>query len=165
MENKSLTVLNWPPRILTWTSLSFFLFSFATREGSPQQREPITVGPYYLTPLSTFPVGGNRSTRRKPTTFGRALTILFHTRTGFESKLRWTLLWIELGTSEVKGKWSDHYSTLLCRCGCTWRKRKWRELLQTCSSCEKIWSQTFHLTLSRNFMTVFSVVAKKCVKS
>ena len=27
--------------------------------------------------LSTFPVGGNRSTRRKPTTFGRALTILF----------------------------------------------------------------------------------------
>jgi hypothetical protein len=25
-------------------------------------------------PLSTFPVGGNRSTRRKPTTFGRALT-------------------------------------------------------------------------------------------
>ena len=27
--------------------------------------------------LSTFPVGRNRSTRRKPTTFGRALTILF----------------------------------------------------------------------------------------
>ena len=27
--------------------------------------------------LSTFPVGGNRSTRRKPTTFGRALTMLF----------------------------------------------------------------------------------------
>ena len=27
--------------------------------------------------LSTFPVGGNRSTRRKPTTFGRAFTILF----------------------------------------------------------------------------------------
>ena len=27
--------------------------------------------------LSTFPVGGNRSTQRKPTTFGRALTILF----------------------------------------------------------------------------------------
>ena len=55
----------------------FYLFSFATRAGSPQQREPVTVGPYYLTPLSTFPVGGNRSTRRKPTTFGRALTILF----------------------------------------------------------------------------------------
>ena len=27
--------------------------------------------------LSTFPVGGNRSTRRKPTTLGRVLTILF----------------------------------------------------------------------------------------
>ena len=27
--------------------------------------------------LSTFPVGGNRSTRRKPMTFGRALTLLF----------------------------------------------------------------------------------------
>ena len=27
----------------------FLLFSFATRAGSPQQREPITVGPYYLT--------------------------------------------------------------------------------------------------------------------
>ena len=25
-----------------------------------------------------FPVGGNRSTRRKPTTFGRALTNSFH---------------------------------------------------------------------------------------
>ena len=55
----------------------FFLFNFATRAGSPQQREPITVAPNYLPTLSTFPVGGNRSTRRKPTTFGRALTILF----------------------------------------------------------------------------------------
>ena len=27
----------------------FYLFSFATRAGSPQQREPITVGPYYQT--------------------------------------------------------------------------------------------------------------------
>ena len=27
--------------------------------------------------LSTFPMGENRSTRRKPTTYGRALTILF----------------------------------------------------------------------------------------
>ena len=47
---------------------SFFLFNFATRAGSPQQREPISVSPYYLPTLSTFPVGGNRSTRRKPTT-------------------------------------------------------------------------------------------------
>ena len=27
--------------------------------------------------LSSFPVGGNRNTRRKPTTFGRVLTLLF----------------------------------------------------------------------------------------
>ena len=44
---------------------SLFLFSYATRAGSPQQREPITVGPHYLTHPATFPVGGNRSTRRK----------------------------------------------------------------------------------------------------
>ena len=53
------------------------LFSFGTRAGSPHQREPIDVDPYYLAPLSTFPVGGDRSTWRKPTTFGRALTIHF----------------------------------------------------------------------------------------
>ena len=29
--------------------LFIYLFSFAQRGGSPQQREPITVGPYYLT--------------------------------------------------------------------------------------------------------------------
>ena len=57
--------------------LFIYLFNFATRAGSPQQREPITVGPYYLPTLSIFPVGGNRSNRRKPTTFSRALTILF----------------------------------------------------------------------------------------
>jgi hypothetical protein len=32
----------------------------------------------YKPTLSTFRVGGNRSTRRKPTTFGRALTDSFH---------------------------------------------------------------------------------------
>ena len=51
--------------------------NFHTRAGSPQQREPITVGPYYLSYPVNLPAGGNRSTRRKPTTFGRALTILF----------------------------------------------------------------------------------------
>ena len=35
----------------------FFNFSFATRAGSPQQREPITVGPYYLTHPVNFPCG------------------------------------------------------------------------------------------------------------
>ena len=33
-----------------------------------------------LTTLSTFPMGGNRRTRRKPTTFGRALTNSSHVR-------------------------------------------------------------------------------------
>ena len=47
-----------------------------TIEGPPQQREPITLGPYPT--QSTFHVGGDRITRRKSTTFGRALTyILF----------------------------------------------------------------------------------------
>ena len=55
----------------------FILFSFATKAGLPQQPEPITMGPYYLTALSTFPVGGNRSTRSKLRTFGTALTIFF----------------------------------------------------------------------------------------
>ena len=73
------TVRSWCKVMRTqpWQDFYFILFSFATRAGSPQQHEPITVDPYYLTPLSTFPVGGNRCTRRKPTTFGRALTILF----------------------------------------------------------------------------------------
>ena len=69
-EDKSLSRV-WSP-----TLFYSILFSFATRAGSPQQRETITVGPYYLTPRSIFPVGGSRSTRREPTTFSRALTIL-----------------------------------------------------------------------------------------
>ena len=73
---------NLPPpplRISQCGEKFLFLFSFTTRAGwrSPRQREPITVGPYYLTHPVSFPMGGNRSTRRKPTTFGRALTILF----------------------------------------------------------------------------------------
>ena len=75
-----------------------YFINFATRAGS------------------TFPVGGDRRTRRKPTTFGRALTIYsFHMRTGFE----FTLLGIELGTLEVKGEWSDHYTTILVRTSTT----------------------------------------------
>ena len=34
-----------------------------------------------------------------------------HMRTGFESTLGWTLLGIEPGILEVKGEWSDHYTT------------------------------------------------------
>ena len=38
-------------------SVFIYLFSFATKAGSPQQREPITVGPYYLTHPVNFPCG------------------------------------------------------------------------------------------------------------
>ena len=55
--------------------------------------------------LSTFPVGGNRSTRRKLTTFAERWLYSFHMRTGFKS----TLLGIELGTLEVKGEWYLYY--------------------------------------------------------
>ena len=67
--------------------LFIYLFSFATRAGSPQAHHVFhfpcnSVSQLLWTrinypTLSTFPVGGNRSTRRKPTTFGRALTLLF----------------------------------------------------------------------------------------
>ena len=59
--------------------------------------------------LSTFPVGGNRSTRRKPTTFGRALTILF-------SHEDWVRVYLtgdrtrNLG-GERRVVRSDHYTT------------------------------------------------------
>ena len=82
--------------IFSYFYLFIYLFSFATRAGSPQQGEPVAVGPYYLTPLSTFSVGGNRSTRRKPTTFGRALTILF-------SHEDWVRVHIKLCTINLLG--------------------------------------------------------------
>ena len=94
----------------TWRS--FFLFSFATSAESSQQREPIAVGPYYLIPtLSTFPVGGTGVTRENPGLSVERRLNFFHMRTGFESTLRWTLLRIKLRALEVKGEWSDHYTT------------------------------------------------------
>ena len=58
----------------------------------------------------TFFVGGNRSTRRKPTTFGRTLTILF-------SQEDWVRVHIKMNLTgdrglEVKGKWSDRSLTM-----------------------------------------------------
>ena len=50
--------------------------SFATRAGSPQQREPITVGPYYL---ANIPCGRKPEYPDKPTTFARALIYAFFT--------------------------------------------------------------------------------------
>ena len=55
----------------------FFLFSLATGAGSHNSVSHLLWARITYPTLSTFPVGGNRSTRRKPTTFGRALTILF----------------------------------------------------------------------------------------
>ena len=69
-----------------------YLFSFATKAGSPQQREPNTVSPYYLIPpppLSTFPVGGVPG--KNPRLSGDRWLHSFHMNTGFESTLRWTL--------------------------------------------------------------------------
>ena len=42
---------------------------------------------FILPTLSTFPVGGNRSARRKPTTFGRTLADLFTSMTHILLKL------------------------------------------------------------------------------
>ena len=39
--------------------IATYLVSFATRAGTPQQHEPITVGLHYLTHPVYFPVGGN----------------------------------------------------------------------------------------------------------
>ena len=55
-RNKSLSTIlarsvqrNTRPQSFISFCIFFILFSFATRAGSPQRREPITVGPYYLT--------------------------------------------------------------------------------------------------------------------
>ena len=49
-------------------------------------------------------------TQRKPTTFGRALTVLFSREDWVRVHIKMTLLGIEPGTLEVKGEWSDHYT-------------------------------------------------------
>ena len=59
--------------------------------------------------LSTFPVGGNRSTRRKPTTFGRALTLLFSHEDWVRVRLAGDRARNLRG--ERKSEWSDHYTT------------------------------------------------------
>ena len=44
-------------RVVHVPIILFFLFSLATGSGSPQQRKPITVGPYYLSHHVHFPCG------------------------------------------------------------------------------------------------------------
>ena len=92
-------------------SFCFILFylAFATRAGSPQQREPITVGPYYLSPPVNFPCGRKPEYPEKTHDFRQSVDY-----SSIPSKVDYfesTLLGIELGTSEVKGEWSDHYTT------------------------------------------------------
>ena len=61
--------------------------------------------------LSTFPEGGTGVPGENPRLSAERWPYFCHMRTGFESTLRWNLLGIEVGTLEVKGEWSDHYTT------------------------------------------------------
>ena len=90
----------------------FILFSFVTRAGSPQQRELITVGRYYLTHSVNFPCGRKPEYPEKTHDFRQSVDYtFFHMRTRFESTLRWTLEVKGEWILEVKGEWSDHYTT------------------------------------------------------
>ena len=60
-----------------WATVPNTFFIYLASPQGQGHHNSVSQLPYYLTPLSTFPVGGNWSTQRKPTTFGRALTILF----------------------------------------------------------------------------------------
>ena len=64
-----------------------------------------------LTHPVTFPVGGNRSTRWKPTTFGRALTSTLFTWGLGSSHIEKFSLRFEPTTFEVKGKCANHFAT------------------------------------------------------
>ena len=55
----------------------FSLFYLASPQGQGHHNGVNYCGPVLPNPLSTFPVGGNKGTRRKPTTFGRTPTIIF----------------------------------------------------------------------------------------
>ena len=57
--------------------LNFILLTLPQGQGHHNSVSQLLWARITYPTLSTFPVGGNRSTRRKPTTFGRALTILF----------------------------------------------------------------------------------------
>ena len=88
---------------------SFFIysFSFATRAGTPQQREPITVGPHYLTHRLYFPCGRKPERPEETHDFWQSVDYSFHMR----SELR-NLAW-ESNTRDFKGErqvvWSLHH--------------------------------------------------------
>ena len=63
----------------------FYLFNFATRAGTPQQREPITVGPYHLTHPAYFPYGRKPECPEETHDFRQSVDFYsFHMRTEFE---------------------------------------------------------------------------------
>ncbi len=73
-----------------------------------QQLRSTSLSVFILTHPVNFPVGGNRSARRKPTTFGRVLTDSFRMSRVALGKFP---LRIEPATSEVKGERTDHCAT------------------------------------------------------
>ena len=81
------------------------LWSLATGAGSPQEREPITVGPYYLSHPVNSPCGREPEYPEKTHDFRQSVDYTLFTW------VKSILLGIELGTLEVKGEWSDHYTT------------------------------------------------------
>ena len=63
-----------------------FYFNFATRAGTPQQHEPITVGPYHLTHPVYFPCGRKPECPEETHDFRQSVDFYsFHMRTEFES--------------------------------------------------------------------------------
>ena len=62
-----------------------YLFNFATRIGTPQQREPITVGPYHLTYPVYFPCGRKPECPKETHDFRQSVDFYsFHMKTEFE---------------------------------------------------------------------------------
>ena len=86
----------------------FFLSTSPQGQGHHNSVSQLLWARIFYPTLSTFPVGGNRRTRRKPTTFGRALTILF-------SHEDWLRVYLTEDRTQnlrgEKGEWSDHYTT------------------------------------------------------
>ena len=58
-------------------AVSIFYVALPQRQGHHNSVSQLLWAHITYPTLSTFPVGGNRGTRIKPTTFGRALTLLF----------------------------------------------------------------------------------------
>ena len=74
------------PKFRTCFLFYFFLFNFATRAGTPQQREPITLGPYHLTYPVYFPCGRKPECLEETHDIWQSVDFYsFHMRTELES--------------------------------------------------------------------------------